>query len=96
MAGSMNWTGMEDLISAVNTAKTEWTTQAEVIKDRTIAKLGEGYTGNAAETTEKRMSEEIKRGSDFFEEVASKISAKLIEQKRAWEAQERKSQQSVE
>ena len=96
MAGSMNWTGMEDLIGAVNTAKSEWNTQAEVIKSRVVAKLGEGYTGTAAETTERRMTEEIKKGSDFFEEVSLKISEKLAEQKRAWEEQERRSQQSVE
>lgn len=96
MAGQMNWTGMEDLISTVESTKNEWTQAAENIKTDVINKLGEGYTGNAAETTTNRMNEYIKQASNYFDEVGTELSNKLAEQKRAWEEQEKKAQNSAE
>ena len=96
MAGAMNWTGMENLISAVDQAKNEWTRTAESIKTEAVNKLNDGYTGNAAETTTNRMDNVIKTASAFFDEVGAEISQKLAEQKKAWEEQERKAQASAE
>lgn len=96
MAGSMNWTGMEELISAVDKAKQDWTSTAESIKSEAVKKLGEGYTGNAAETTTSRMDAVIKEASNFFDEVGTQLSNKLAEQKAAWEEQEKKAQASAQ
>ena len=96
MAGSMNWTGMENLIDAVDKTKNDWINAAESIKMDTINKLGEGYSGTAAETTSTKIDEIKKEATRFFDEVASQLSKKLSEQKAAWEEQERKAQNSVE
>ncbi len=96
MAGSMNWTGMEELIAAVDQAKQDWTSTAESLKTEAVNKLGEGYTGNAADTTANKMDSIIKEATNYFDEVGRELSNKLAEQKRAWEEQERKAQESAE
>jgi hypothetical protein len=96
MAGSMNWTGMEELIETVEQTKQEWVRTAEDLKTSAVNKLNEGYTGTAAETTANKMDEIIKKATNYFEEVGRELSNKLAEQKRAWEDQERKAQASVE
>lgn len=96
MAGSMNWTGMEELISAVEQAKQSWIADAESLKTEAVNKLGEGYTGNAAETTTNKMDSIIKEATNYFDEVGRDLSNKLAEQKRAWEEQEKKAQASAE
>ena len=96
MAGSMNWTGMEELISAVDQAKQDWIRDAEALKTEAVNKLGEGYTGNAADTTASKMDSIIKEATNYFDEVGRELSSKLAEQKRAWEEQEKKAQASAE
>ena len=96
MAGSMNWTGMDELKSAVEQARDDWTSTADAIKTEAVNKLNEGYTGNAAETTATKMDEVIKTAKNFFDQVAVDIANKLAEQKSAWEDQEKKAQSSVE
>ena len=96
MAGSMNWTGMEELIDTVEQKKQDWIRSAEELKKDAVNKLSEGYTGSAADTTSAKMDKIIKDATNYFDEVGRKLSTKLAEQKRAWEEQERKSQESVE
>ena len=96
MAGSMNWTGMEALIEAVKTTKTNWISAAEEVKNDTTQKLRDSYAGHAAETTEEKMDAEIKKASNYFDSVAEDLSKILAEQKAAWEEQERKATNSVQ